>query len=200
MLYWNTAIRIAYYAIISTLLSQLKLSLTTERKLARVDHLTQLWNARYFYEQAEIEAERSRRSGAPLTVAYCDVDNFKSVNDRFGHSAGDALLRDVGAVIRRELRRTDLCGRLGGDEFAIILPGSDADQAVATLERIKRALERAVEEKASGTTFSFGALTYDNPAATVDEMIRAADDLMYRVKRNGKSSIIHERAPAPDAR
>jgi diguanylate cyclase (GGDEF)-like protein len=171
-------------------------SLISERQLARVDHLTELWNVRYFYELATIEASRCRRTSCPFTLAYCDVDNFKTVNDTFGHATGDALLRDVGAVIKRELRAYDVHGRLGGDEFAILLPDSNYEQASATLRRIKESLERMMAEKGHSVTFSIGAVTFKTPLESIKEMIRRADDLMYQVKRSGKSAIRHELEPA----
>ncbi|MFH1378394.1 MAG: GGDEF domain-containing protein [Planctomycetota bacterium] len=194
--YWNMLIRIGFYWIISTLLARLNRSIMAERQLARVDHLTELWNVRYFSELAAIEASRCRRTSCPFSIAYCDIDDFKKVNDTFGHAAGDALLRDVGAVIKRELRAYDVHGRLGGDEFAILLPDSDYEQASATLKRIKESLERMTVEKGYSVTFSVGAVTFKTPLESIKEMIRRADDLMYQVKRSGKSAILHELEPA----
>ena len=194
--YWNMLIRTGFFWIVSLLLARLSHSLSAERQLARVDHLTGLWNVRYFNELAATESARCRRSSRPFSIAYLDVDNFKTVNDTLGHLAGDALLRDIGAVIKRELRTYDVHGRLGGDEFAILLPDSDYDQASATLHRVVQSLGKTIADKNHPVTFSVGAVTFKTPPESVEDMIRKADDLMYQVKRSGKSAIRHELDPA----
>ena len=119
---WNGVIRFGTLALMSSLVSRLRISIVRERLLARTDALTGAANGRTFYETAEAEAERSRRSERPLTLAYFDLDNFKQLNDRRGHVAGDEALRSVVHTIQLHLRNADVLARLGGDEFALLLP------------------------------------------------------------------------------
>jgi diguanylate cyclase (GGDEF)-like protein len=180
--------------IVTTILSRLKLSQVRERELSRVDPLTGLWNARYFLELAGRETERCRRFARPITIAYIDLDNFKAVNDSKGHAEGDSLLHEVGGKIKQELRNQDVPARLGGDEFALLLPETSLEESSVALRRLKESLELMMQARNSLVTFSIGAVTFQRPLASVEEMIRAADDLMYGVKKSGKGAIRHEQA------
>ncbi|MGN6188094.1 MAG: GGDEF domain-containing protein, partial [Conexibacter sp.] len=103
---------------------------------ARTDPLTQLPNRRGFRELLDLEVERARRSGAPMTVLAADLDHFKDVNDRAGHHVGDAVLQQVAELLREGVRQLDVAARIGGEEFAVILPGADAQEAFAVAERL----------------------------------------------------------------
>jgi diguanylate cyclase (GGDEF)-like protein len=190
--YWNMTVRIGFFAIISTILSRLHLSLLKEQELSRVDSLTGLWNGRYFLELAGRETERCRRTGRPITIAYLDADDFKGVNDTRGHARGDRLLRELGETIKKEVRSQDVPGRMGGDEFALLFPETNHEEGSAALRRLKERLERKVHESGLGVTCSIGAVTFETPPASVEEMIHMADDLMYQAKRGGKGAIRHE--------
>jgi len=192
--YWNMTVRIGFFVIVTTILSRLKLSQVRERELSRVDPLTGLWNARYFLELAGRETERCRRFARPITIAYIDLDNFKAVNDSKGHAEGDSLLHEVGGKIKQELRNQDVPARLGGDEFALLLPETSLEESSVALRRLKESLELMMQARNSLVTFSIGAVTFQRPLASVEEMIRAADDLMYGVKKSGKGAIRHEQA------
>ena len=119
---WNILIRLAFFVLFTVLLSAIRSAGERERELARMDYLTGAVNSRLFYEMAQMEIERLQRYGHPFTLAYIDLDNFKSVNDQFGHSMGDQVLRTVVTTARKHLRVTDVVARLGGDEFALLLP------------------------------------------------------------------------------
>ncbi len=186
---WNFAVRSATYLVVAGLTGALRRALNTERGLARVDSLTGAMNARSFYELAAREVERARRIGSPLTIVYLDLDGFKSVNDTFGHSAGDEVLRDVATTLSAGTRPTDLVGRLGGDEFAVLLPHTDAAAATNPLNRMRAAVRTIAERKGYGISVSMGAATFVRPPNDMDALLRAADELMYEAKNAGKDRI-----------
>jgi diguanylate cyclase (GGDEF)-like protein len=138
-----------------------------------------------------LEAERARRASRPLTLAYFDLDNFKQLNDQFGHAVGDEALRCFVQTLQVHLRIADLLARLGGDEFALLLPETGAEGAVALLSRLQEHLAREMERKGWPVTLSVGAVTFQRPLEDVDLMIQRVDALMYAAKRKGKGRIEH---------
>ncbi len=186
---WNTFSRLVVFLIVTVLLSALRVAHEHEKSLARTDYLTGAFNKRAFCDFAELEIGRCRRYRHPFTVIYADLDNFKSVNDRMGHSAGDALLREVVATLKRELRGTDIVARLGGDEFALLLPltGQEHGQTVAC--RLRLSLLEVMRQREWLVSCSFGVLICIDPPASIDELLRLADQLMYAVKQDGKDGI-----------
>jgi diguanylate cyclase (GGDEF)-like protein len=163
-----------------------------EQKTARIDFLTGVPNRKAFFDMLGIELARNRRTGVAFSVAYLDLDNFKQVNDEFGHNEGDALLRATVDTVRSALRTTDMLARLGGDEFAILLP--DADQAIAEqcVGRVKDALDACMSSHQWKVTASIGLGTFNRPGLSEDGVMTACDALMYRVKHGGKSAIAAE--------
>jgi len=153
-----------------------------------VDALTGVLNSRGFFERAEYERSRAQRYGYPLVVAYMDVDDFKLLNDTRGHDVGDAALAVIAGTIRRTVRTNDVAGRLGGDEFAFLLPDTNQMAAQALTQRLKASLDREMARNGWPVTFSIGVLTYSTPPASVREMVRAADSLMYSVKNRSKNA------------
>lgn len=186
---WNALVRLAFFVIVASLLSALSRRLLAERNLARTDPLTGLLNARTFREQLDHDIALSARVGAMLTVAYIDLDNFKSVNDSRGHSAGDALLIALARTMNATIRRSDTAARLGGDEFALILPGTDLAGARSVIEKLAGQLNTALKDQNWGNTFSIGAVVIDVPRARAADVIAAADRLMYVAKNGGKNAI-----------
>jgi len=189
--FWNVAARLGFMMILAHVASSFKASLEQEREMARTDHLTGAVNGRFFVQLAEAEISRARRHGHPFSVAYMDVDNFKLVNDRLGHSAGDRLLKSVADDLKQDVRAVDVVARLGGDEFAVLLPETDAPAARIAVARVRRRLLETSRRGGWPVTFSIGVVTFDAPPASVDEMLRAADELMYAAKRLGKNSVRH---------
>jgi diguanylate cyclase (GGDEF)-like protein len=157
-----------------------------------LDPLTGAANARAFRGRARDEIDRSRRYGRPFTLAYVDLDNFKAVNDRFGHSAGDNLLRLVTDNIRKNLRTTDIFARVGGDEFVLLLPETGPESARAVLDKLQDKVTSSLQEAKWPVTLSVGAVIYLSPPDSVDAMIVQADNLMYQVKHSGKNRIRQE--------
>lgn len=189
--YWNAAVGLGFLVILTLIVSALKRSHEHERELARTDYLTGAVNGRHFAETAALEISRAQRHGHPFSVAYMDVDDFKLVNDRHGHSAGDRLLRAAAETMRAGVRSIDVVARLGGDEFAVLLPETDAVAAQVVIRRVRRRLLELAREQGWPVTYSVGVITWDAPPADVDEMLRAADELMYAAKRNGKNRVQH---------
>ncbi|MFI5734084.1 diguanylate cyclase [Kribbella sp. NPDC051587] len=170
---------------------------------ARTDPLTRVANQVFWHQLAATEVARAERSGTPLGVLYIDLDHFKSVNDTYGHAAGDAVLKTVADELRRELRGDDQLGRLGGEEFAVLLPSTTADDTSATAERIRRRIAALTVEVAAsngpavvdGLTCSIGAATYPEAGPDINVALLAADTAMYAAKEAGRNRVIT--APSP---
>jgi diguanylate cyclase (GGDEF)-like protein len=194
--YWNAAVRSAFMLILAHLASAFKASLEHEREMASTDFLTGAVNSRSFAALAETEIRRARRHGHGFSIAYMDVDDFKQINDQFGHSAGDRLLQTVAETIKQNVRDVDIVARLGGDEFAVLMPETDEHAAGIAVARLRRQLLEAARVQGWPVTFSFGVMTWAVPPPSVDEMVRAADELMYAAKRHGKNNVRHEVATA----
>ncbi len=187
--YWNVSIKLGFFFVYTYVLSALKNSLAHEKELARRDALTGAVNRRFFYETAGVEMNRAKRYRRPMSLIYIDVDNFKEVNDRYGHTVGDLLLKHVGEVMYAHVRDIDVAARLGGDEFVAMLPETDIDEAKEVADRLKAAFANAVGEHDWKATVSMGVITYVSLPPTVDELIKGADDLMYMAKKDGKNRI-----------
>ena len=163
--------------------------------LSRRDPLTNALNNRGFVELAEREIYRATRSGHALTIAFMDVDNFKTINDTFGHSAGDILLATIVESLHLHTRKSDLIGRLGGDEFAILLPDTGQDAARVIVAKNREILMKEAGKLNFPVTFSLGVLTCIQPPESVDTMIGMADKLMYKVKTSSKNDIVFSLYP-----
>ena len=188
---WNGLVRFCTLTLISSLVSRLHSGVQRERRLARTDPLTGAANARTFFEEAEAAAERARREFKPLTLAYLDVDNFKQLNDRQGHAAGDDALCHIVETIHHNLSGPALLARLGGDEFALLLPDQDPEKIVTLLRHLQQLLSHEMARGGWPVTMSVGAITFLRPAWDVDLMIRQVDTLMYGAKKKGKSRVEH---------
>ena len=152
------------------------------RATAREDPLTGLANRRSFDERLEEELERSQRASTTFSVILSDLDNFKTVNDRGGHGAGDQVLRELAAAWRRQIRGGgDVLARLGGDEFAVLSPGADA----LGVRRLSKRLGEALPE---GVSASFGVASWDGTEKGAD-LLRRADQAMYLTKRKKRGGL-----------
>jgi diguanylate cyclase (GGDEF)-like protein len=183
--------RAGVYITVVSVMAALKEARDHESELARTDPGTEVANARAFREMAAVELERARRYKRPLTLAFIDVDNFKAVNDKYGHDVGDTLLRELAATIKRNIRTTDAVARVGGDEFVVLFPETDGQPARELLDRIRKIVHDVVRKNGTPMTLSVGAVTFSTFPSTVDEIIKRADDLMYDVKRHGKDGVAH---------
>ena len=190
-LIWNGVTRFGTLTLVASLAARAHAGVRRERWLARTDPLTGAANGRHFYEAVAGAADRCRRTGRPLTLAYLDLDDFKQVNDRRGHAAGDEVLSGVAASMRAVVGDAGLLARLGGDEFALLLPGADPEAAALLLARVHRHVTGESAARGWGVGASVGAVTFGRPAADVDRMIQQADALMYGAKRAGKGRVEH---------
>jgi len=156
------------------------------------DSLTGLLNHSSILDRLAPELARAKRGDEPLSYAMLDLDHFKNVNDSFGHSAGDRVLRSLARMLQQRLRKTDLIGRYGGEEFAIIMPGASAARASFILDDIREgfsALEFAFGEAHAKLTFSAGVAAYPDFSAP-ERLAEAADEALYRAKREGRNRIV----------
>ena len=163
------------------------------RELAALDDLTKLPNRRQFLESLETEFARARRYERPLSVLMIDIDHFKQVNDRHGHSVGDEVLQCLASRIRGISRQTDLLGRLGGDEFAVALLQSDEASALLVAERLCRAVADEPFEAAGNRlwlTVSVGVAARRPPIENAAELLRLADQAQYSAKSGGRNQAI----------
>lgn len=169
------------------------LALQKAEALSVTDDLTRLYNSRFLNQVLRRETKRSVRNKRPLSLLFIDLDGFKQVNDVHGHMAGSQALVEAAAIIRGCARETDVVARFGGDEFSLILPDTGRDGAVSVAARIRdrlRACEFLSSEGLSvHLTASIGVATLPDVAATAEELLRAADMAMYRVKAAGKDGF-----------
>ncbi len=189
-------LRTALFLVFVEVVSALRHALEREKESARTDPLTGVSNRRHFIELTGAALAFARRYRRPMTIAYLDLDNFKVVNDRFGHQAGDEVLCAVAHTIRNRLRVTDVVGRLGGDEFAVCLPETGADAAAMVLGRLREECTVSVPENYGPVTVSMGMVTFAYPPGTVDELLERTDTMLYAAKREGRNRLVHEVVPA----
>ncbi len=186
---WRSIGRVGIFLIYSYILSELKKALEYEKEISRIDTLTKAINRRAFYELADNEISRLYRYKHPFTVAYIDVDNFKLVNDIFGHRKGDQLLQSIVNIIQKNIRNVDTLARLGGDEFIILLPETGSENAKITINRIQKFLLDFVQDKSYPVTFSIGVVTFLDLPKSVDEVMNKTDEMMYSAKKLGKNTV-----------
>jgi diguanylate cyclase (GGDEF)-like protein len=159
---------------------------------ARTDGLTKLSNYRAFYEQLKKEMHRSVRYNHRLTMIMCDVDNFKHVNDTYGHPAGDAILEGIAEIIRGRIRREDIAARYGGDEFAMILPETPLAGATIVAERMREKVisyQFMFKGVPVPVRMSFGVAEMA-PTMTLPDFVKAADEALYKAKESGKDRVV----------
>jgi diguanylate cyclase (GGDEF)-like protein len=154
--------------------------------LTITDELTGIASRRHFLRTLGIEITRARRHALPLSVALFDIDHFKTINDRYGHDAGDAALRQIGHHARNCVRDNDLVGRIGGEEFGWLLPMASADEAVVAVERLRRSIEAGAFAHGRFVTASFGVATF-NATDDVSSLLKRADSALYEAKDNGRN-------------
>ena len=166
-------------------------------ELSIQDSLTGVYNRRHFEYTFDLELRRTYRSGEPISILFMDVDHFKSLNDTFGHSAGDECLRSIGNLLKDSLHRPgDLVARIGGEEFAIILPGIDASAALQLAKTINQKvrdlkIRTPASETFPKTTVSIGVYTRPPKSkVTLTAMLQIADSALYRAKRGGRDQVI----------
>lgn len=165
------------------------------RRQVVTDHLTRLYNRRYFMNRAAEEIERSLRHQAPLSVLMVDIDHFKNFNDTYGHATGDRVLQTVARAMQDALRTTDVCARHGGEEFAVLLPSTPGENAYYVAERVRRTLGGTrytglgLPAEVS-ITISVGVATCPRDATTLDDLMELADKALYKAKAGGRDRVV----------
>lgn len=176
---------------------RLRRRLLQQQARAEVDGLTQLANRQAYEQRLEYEYARWRRYGSPLSLAVIDLDRFKSINDRFGHNAGDKVLRTAARVLRSNIRETDFLARYGGEEFTLVMPETNLDQARKTADKLRAALAAApfhAGEQRLPVTLSAGVTAFQE-ADTRESAFERADRALYNAKNAGRNRVEHH----PDA-
>jgi diguanylate cyclase (GGDEF)-like protein len=170
------------------------------KQIADYDELTGCTNYRFTMQLLDRELIRAKRLKEPLSLAMLDIDHFKSINDTYGHLAGNDVLQAFSKVLRQNLRGIDIAGRYGGDEFILILPDADARQSLMVLDRIRQKLAQTSLQLIEGDsasalalTFSAGIASYPEHAETVDDLLKAGDEALYQAKREGRNRTFVER-------
>jgi two-component system cell cycle response regulator len=160
------------------------------RSLSLIDNLTGLSNKRFFWMQLETEMARTKRTGHSCTLMMIDLDNFKCLNDTFGHLEGDRFLEEFGRIMHDNSRSTDLPCRYGGDEFALIMPATSVTEATKTGERLKNMLADMPQKSDPPISLSIGISEYTTFSTyDMNEFVRAADMAMYEAKGGGKNQV-----------
>ncbi|MDD5674243.1 MAG: GGDEF domain-containing protein [Chitinivibrionales bacterium] len=153
------------------------------------DNLTGLFNHAFCYQKVDQELKRHARYGTPVSLMMIDTDNFKELNDHFGHPEGDTVLAEIGKLLKEGARELDICCRYGGDEFAVILPQTDAHDAGILAERLRAKIEEC-KPKGHAMTFSIGVASCAETVCTSQNLVQKADTALYEAKRAGKNRVV----------
>lgn len=185
---WQHVSWAAVYLLGVIMTTRLQRALSRTQALSLTDFLTGALNSRALYNLVENEHLKSKRFGRPMTLAYIGIDNFKAVNNRFGHTVGDTLLRKVARTMMRCLRATDRVARLGGDEYVVLLPETDQGAARVVIPKVCDRLTELMADHRWPVTLSVGVVTFVTVPKSPREMIQAAERLMQTVKKTGKNN------------
>jgi diguanylate cyclase (GGDEF)-like protein len=171
-------------------LLEFKAYLDVCEEAAFTDHLTGLANRRRFERQLEREVGRVLRFGHPFSLLMLDIDNFKKLNDTFGHDAGDDAIRRISRVLREGTRGIDLAARIGGEEFAVLLVETSQTGGMEVAERLRVAIKALEVPSGAQVTASFGVAECPTDAQTASDILKAADLALYEAKRNGRDRVV----------
>ncbi len=175
------------------LIEEIKTERDKLQEIAYVDHLTGLYNRRFFFEHIKLIIENAKRYGNIFTLVVFDIDNFKRINDNYGHDVGDKVLKEFAEILKSNVRSSDIVSRFGGEEFVVVLQNSDAESGFQVAERIRKIFEQkkfSVNDKYISTTVSGGISTYKEDVDNIDTLIKEADIALYRAKKLGKNRIV----------
>ena len=175
----------------ATALARMKLEKYLE-SLATIDGLTGVLNRRAWMEKAQEELERAKRYKYPFAIVMLDIDDFKRVNDTWGHLAGDNVLRTIGNILKECSRKVDCPGRYGGEEFVLLMPHTTGEDALVVAERLRKTIEETNMGVPTKITATFGVSWFDpeNPDFDLDQILLKADKALYYGKRIGKNRVV----------
>ncbi|MCX8118290.1 MAG: diguanylate cyclase [Desulfobacterota bacterium] len=163
------------------------------KSMAVYDTLTSLYNRRYFDERLVVETQKAFYGGSALSLVMVDIDHFKRINDTFGHTEGDKVLKEIALLLKASVRKKDTVSRYGGEEFVLILPDAGLEEAVAISERIRRLVEQTLFDVGKAkihVTVSLGiANSPSHRARTKEDLVRMADQALYDAKRGGRNRV-----------
>ncbi len=157
-------------------------------EITSIDSLTKLYSRQYLFSKLKDELDRFKRYGTTFSILLIDIDNFKSVNDTFGHQRGDQILTRFGTILNDSKRELDICARYGGEEFIVVLPHTDQDEAEVIAERLRISVESEYKNDIN-LTISIGISNCPKNSSNIKILIKNADDALYNSKKNGKNSI-----------
>lgn len=187
--------KLAIYLFIIIILLRLKKSLDIEKMLSRKDFLTGVYNRQGFYEILDLELYRMNRNHWPLTIAYLDVDNFKTINDTLGHQTGDKLLIQMTEIIQKHIRKSDTLARVGGDEFILLMPESNIEQAKKSVDKLRLLIMEMMRLNNWQSSVSVGAGIFSQWDSSPEEIVHTVDRLMYEVKKDAKNNVVYKEFP-----
>ncbi|MGV8130976.1 MAG: GGDEF domain-containing protein [Candidatus Pacearchaeota archaeon] len=173
---------------LSIILRQLESNIDLLYELATIDEKTGVYNNKFFKTISEMELDKAKREIGPLSLMILDLDNFKKLNDTYGHLIGDEILKRLALVLKNNIRKYDIISRFGGEEFVILLPNTQIKRAKLVCERIRREVQNDRELKKYSVTFS-GGLTEYKKGDSVKKMQLRADKAVYQAKKKGKNRI-----------
>jgi diguanylate cyclase (GGDEF)-like protein len=160
------------------------------KELATTDELTRIYNRRHSLELSSREFERIKRYGAALSMLMVDIDNFKSVNDTYGHNVGDEALKAFAEIGKSVLRKVDVFGRIGGEEFAVLFPDTELNDAIILAERLRQAIQESCVQTSKGPihfSISVGVTHVTERLHNIGDLLKVTDGALYRVKENGRN-------------
>ncbi len=181
--------------------AELQRVLAELREQAMTDPLTGLYNRRYFSDALNRELAKANRTGSPVSVIFMDLDLFKKVNDTWGHAAGDAVLKAIGALIRKGVRGSDIAARHGGEEFAMLMPQTSGAVVVQRAEALRREIE-SMEVPYDGENLrvsaSFGVAEGGAHTGSPADLMKAVDEALYAAKAAGRNQVVLSGASKPE--
>lgn len=160
-------------------------------RLSVTDSLTGIYNRTRFNQELDRWVDYCRVYGNPLSLVIFDIDDFKSVNDSYGHFAGDVVLQDITSIVKKTIRRTDIFARWGGEEFIILLPNTDISQSIDMTERMRDCIQKNKYAEDENITCSFGLVSLQK-SEDANSLMQRADNLLYQAKKRGKNTVVHE--------
>ena len=185
----NALSKLIVFIFIVILLSELRIRLGMEKSNARTDFLTGIFNRKGFMEALDIAVDHAKRTRKAISIAYIDYDDFKSINDTYGHEAGDAALIKLAYTIKSFIRSEDTVGRIGGDEFAVIFRDTNGRAAKSIIKKIQKIFSNQGMNNSRPVSVSVGIGVFYPKKLSSHKMIVSTDRLMYRVKQEGKNGV-----------